>query len=90
MALTAQIAECLTLTLNPDTNTRIAAELKLAEYFASPGSPHSINRIRAKKPPSRSLDAGLSTSQLILAQTADMPLRQISFSCFLAESRLLI
>jgi len=40
MALTAQIAECLTLTLNPDTNTRIAAELKLAEYFASPGSPH--------------------------------------------------
>ncbi|EDR15931.1 uncharacterized protein LACBIDRAFT_242896 [Laccaria bicolor S238N-H82] len=66
MALTAQIAECLTLTLNPDTNTRIAAELKLAEYFASP-------------------DAGLSISQLILAQSADMSLRQIRFSIALRK-----
>ncbi|EAU92368.2 hypothetical protein CC1G_00587 [Coprinopsis cinerea okayama7 len=32
----AQIAQVLTATLNPDKNTRISAELKLAELFATP------------------------------------------------------
>ncbi|KAG6810962.1 hypothetical protein H0H92_009610 [Tricholoma furcatifolium] len=35
--MASQIAECLAATLSPDQNTRTAAELKLAEYFASPG-----------------------------------------------------
>lgn len=34
MASTSEIAQILSATLNPDTNTRIAAELKLAESFA--------------------------------------------------------
>ena len=36
--MAAQIAEVLTATLNPEPNTRITAELRLAESFASPGT----------------------------------------------------
>ena len=35
---TSEIAQCLTATLNPDPNTRISAELKLAEYFTETGA----------------------------------------------------
>lgn len=35
--MAAQIAECLDATLSSDTNIRVTAELKLAEYFVSPG-----------------------------------------------------
>jgi hypothetical protein len=34
MASTSSIAQVLSSTLSPDTNTRVAAELKLAESFA--------------------------------------------------------
>lgn len=34
---TSEIAQCLSGTLSPDTNTRIAAELSLAELFTRPG-----------------------------------------------------
>ena len=40
MALAAQIAESLAATLNLDPNVRIAAELRLAEYFTNPGRSH--------------------------------------------------
>lgn len=43
--MAAQIAECLAATLNSDTNTRVTAELKLAEYFASPGQFKSIGTL---------------------------------------------
>ncbi|RXW18578.1 hypothetical protein EST38_g7277 [Candolleomyces aberdarensis] len=36
MASPAEIAQILTATLSPDTNTRVAAELKLAEIFVQP------------------------------------------------------
>ncbi|KAF5384768.1 hypothetical protein D9615_001050 [Tricholomella constricta] len=55
--MASQIAECLAATLSPDQTTRITAELKLSEYFASP-------------------ETGLALSQLILAQDADLFLRQ--------------
>jgi hypothetical protein len=35
---TSDIAQCLTATLSPDPNTRISAELKLAEYFTETGA----------------------------------------------------
>lgn len=35
---TSEIAQCLTATLSPDPNTRISAELKLAEYFTQTGA----------------------------------------------------
>lgn len=34
MAAASSIAQVLSATLSPDTNTRVAAELKLAESFA--------------------------------------------------------
>ena len=37
MALASQIAESLAATLNSNPNVRIAAELRLAEYFTDPG-----------------------------------------------------
>ncbi|CAA7265862.1 unnamed protein product [Cyclocybe aegerita] len=46
---TAKIAECLTATLNPDTNTRIAAELKLGEWFTRPGASFSRIAIALRK-----------------------------------------
>ncbi|KAG6857312.1 hypothetical protein H0H87_006505 [Tephrocybe sp. NHM501043] len=69
--MASQIAECLTATLSPDQSTRVAAELKLVEYFASP-------------------DTGLALSQMILAQDADMSLRQMSFPRFVSLNRVLI
>ena len=41
MASPSQIADVLKATLNPDTNTRVAAELSLAELFTQPSSPLS-------------------------------------------------
>jgi len=35
---TSEVVECLAATLNPDTNTRIAAELKLSEWFTRQGA----------------------------------------------------
>ncbi|KAF8079173.1 armadillo-type protein [Lyophyllum atratum] len=64
--MASQIAECLAATLSPDQNTRITAELKLAEFFTSPGS--------------FPCTTGLALSQLILAQDAEMSMRQMSFS----------
>jgi hypothetical protein len=39
---TMSIADVLTATLNPDSSTRISAELKLAELFAVPGELHCV------------------------------------------------
>ena len=36
MASTNDIVEILSATLNPDTNTRVSAEIKLAELLANP------------------------------------------------------
>jgi hypothetical protein len=41
MASPSQIADVLKATLNPDTNTRVTAELSLAELFTQPSSPSS-------------------------------------------------
>lgn len=37
MASMGEIAECLSATLSPNANTRMSAELKLADYLSSPG-----------------------------------------------------
>ncbi|KAI0964512.1 hypothetical protein AcW1_001317 [Taiwanofungus camphoratus] len=52
-----QITECLASTLSPNTNTRIAAELKLHDILLFP-------------------ESGLVLAQLVLAQDADLALRQ--------------
>jgi hypothetical protein len=44
--MASQITECLAATLSPDTNTRISAELRLAELFASPGSFNLSKRLQ--------------------------------------------
>ncbi|KAF7303143.1 ARM repeat-containing protein [Mycena kentingensis (nom. inval.)] len=38
MSTTTELAQCLAATLNPDTNTRIAAELRLSDLLALPGA----------------------------------------------------
>ncbi|KAF8346879.1 armadillo-type protein [Amanita rubescens] len=45
MALTSQIAESLAATLNPDGNVRIAAELRLANYFTNPESGLALSQL---------------------------------------------
>ncbi|KAF8963883.1 armadillo-type protein [Flammula alnicola] len=42
---TSEIAQCLTATLSPDTNTRIAAELSLAELFTRPDVGISLSHL---------------------------------------------
>ncbi|KAF8167572.1 armadillo-type protein [Crassisporium funariophilum] len=42
---TSEVAQYLTATLSPDTNTRIAAELGLAEYFTRPDAGLSLAHI---------------------------------------------
>ncbi|TFK26759.1 ARM repeat-containing protein [Coprinopsis marcescibilis] len=41
----AQIAQVLTATLNPDTTTRVSAELKLAELFATPATGLALSQL---------------------------------------------
>ncbi|KAF9011181.1 armadillo-type protein [Cyathus striatus] len=45
MATTTQIAECLKATLSSNTNVRIAAELKLAEFFTSPEAGLALSQL---------------------------------------------
>ncbi|KAJ7161233.1 armadillo-type protein [Mycena crocata] len=59
MASTTDLVEYLKATLDSNPNTRISAELKLAEYLALP-------------------EAGLALSSLVVAQDAEMSLRQMS------------
>ncbi|KAJ7292991.1 armadillo-type protein [Mycena rebaudengoi] len=66
MASTTHLVEYLTGTLDSNPNIRITAELKLAEYLATPGASH----------------AGLALSALTVAQDADMSLRQMSSRVF--------
>ncbi|KAJ6575462.1 armadillo-type protein [Mycena capillaripes] len=65
MASTTELVECLKATLDSNTNTRISAELKLAEYLALPGA--SISSF-----------ASFALSSLTIAQDAEMSLRQMS------------
>ncbi|EKM84237.1 hypothetical protein AGABI1DRAFT_52094 [Agaricus bisporus var. burnettii JB137-S8] len=65
MAAASSIAQVLSATLSPDTNTRVAAELKLAESFAD-------------------FNTGLALAQILLAQDADIPLKQICHSASIA------
>ncbi|KAF8899297.1 armadillo-type protein [Infundibulicybe gibba] len=45
MVSISQIAECLSSTLSPNTNIRIAAELKLAEYLVSPDAGLALSQL---------------------------------------------
>ena len=76
------IANVLAATLNPDSTTRISAELKLAELFAVPGGLDGVkdqfllsNHLARRCP-----ETGLALSQLALAQDAELSLRQISLA----------
>jgi len=46
----ATLAQCLIDTLNPDANTRIAAELRLSELFLDPGRFSEVRRRRVLTP----------------------------------------
>ena len=72
---TSEIAQCLTATLSPDPNTRISAELKLAEYFTQTGA---FNCVISAFLSNDGADAGLSLSHLILSHEIDMSVRQMS------------
>ncbi|KAG6896763.1 hypothetical protein C0992_006277, partial [Termitomyces sp. T32_za158] len=65
--MASQITECLAATLSPDPNTRVSAELRLSELFASPGSSFEVPYTAFS---SRPTETGLALSQLILAQDA--------------------
>jgi hypothetical protein len=53
----AALAQCLIDTLNPDANTRVAAELRLSELFLDPGgsspvgSPTRLDSVRQPPQP---------------------------------------
>jgi hypothetical protein len=72
---TSEIAQYLTATLSPDPNTRISAELKLAEYFTQTGA---FNCVISTFLSNDGADAGLSLSHLILSHEIDMSVRQMS------------
>lgn len=77
MATATDIGQTLQNTLSSDSNTRISAELKLGELLALPGAAitdHFLPRFWL----TRSTDTGLALSHIILAQDADMSLRQMS------------
>ncbi|KAJ2917840.1 hypothetical protein MD484_g2556, partial [Candolleomyces efflorescens] len=79
----AEIAHILTATLSPDTNTRVAAELKLAEIFVQPCGPRSApppevksqirdNLFRGLSDPNRKIRS-LSAHALSSVANADWP-----------------
>ena len=72
---TSDIAQCLTATLSPDPNTRISAELELADYFTEPGA---FDCVISTFLSNDGADAGLSLSHLILSHEIDMSVRQMS------------
>lgn len=74
---TSDIAQCLSATLSPDPNTRISAELKLAEYFTETGAFNCVICTFFKLS-NDGADAGLSLSHLILSHEIDMSVRQMS------------
>ena len=74
---TSEIAHCLTATLSPDPNTRISAELKLAEYFTQTGAFICVIRTLFFCL-TDGADAGLSLSHLILSHEIEISVRQRS------------
>jgi len=72
----ADVAQVLAATLSPDTNTRVSAELKLAEYFTYPGT--RLQPINPRLLIATLVDVALSIAQLILSEQADLNLRQMS------------
>ena len=91
---TSEVVQCLVATLSPETSTRIAAELKLSELFTRPGmylealSCQISSLIFFAVFLSSFTEAALSLSQLLLAQDADMSMRQICF--FLPSYQLIL
>ena len=77
MVSAQEIAACLAATLSSDNNTRIAAELKLAEYIALPGMCLSEISFTSLLRDDKS-DTALALSQLVIAQDVDLSLRQMS------------
>ena len=74
---TSEVAQCLTATLSPDPNTRISAELKLAEYFTQTGAFNCVICLFCLTVV-HTADAGLSLSLLTLSHEIDMSVRQMS------------
>lgn len=76
MASKDEIAQILSATLSPDTNTRIEAELKLANAFAYPSTKLLCGLLEQQKTNALQ-DTGLELAQIALAQDVDISLRQI-------------
>ena len=84
MAATSNITQCLQNTLSSDPNARISAELQLSDLLAQPGSLTRLHYIvEHRNLTTRLTDAGLALLHIILAQDADMSLRQMSTHVYL-------
>lgn len=90
--MSTEVAQCLAATLSPNTNNRIAAELRLSKLSEIPGAYATLStnikqHLTLVFAFSRTLSTlyaisgtGLTLAQLLVAQDAEVSLRQMSLS----------